>query len=574
VKKALSSLDWGALKAHLESIDISINELSDLRGHIRRFSNFICKHPRRDFQQRRDSFWENLRQFIEERFGISAASEVENEFDLIKQIERGYHSILFSLAKCSIGKKEASIRVSSTIKRACLEYKDLLHRTDKTLSEKKQLNLLSGILLQDENGNKFSSDAVLEGLSTTVAITLIMEAFKNNWFENEIIVLPELPEATEEDCFQAGATQIHALIWLHWQRMEKQRRFLGGDFCTLKGEKIPPSFPKRIDELIEYHPPDGGLSEQEVYDYLANTRLKDRLIQTYTEMEMKCGLSKRGSGICGSPDLPPKDFVSGEEAHACVSLSETLGYSLVDDNARPGGLRLLEWVRGYAVLKEIASVQASSEKVSSNAFSILLSKTKLVGILQNCGLKGDLASRFIEVTCLRKLSHDLFDYPLIRVGASDYLLFGPAVIHTNFALVVLSNLASRGENLGRKEKAFEKSMQKFFHKQGMQVFSFKVHRNNQEYEFDAVLPWEGYMFVFECKNHSLSGREPEQVFYFDQETKSQAKQVKRLAWISTPEKSHNIFPRDYFCRRDNFRFPHQGTSTSFSKTPAELRIGL
>jgi hypothetical protein len=51
----------------------------------------------------------------------------------------------------------------------------------------------------------------------------------------------------------------------------------------------------------------------------------------------------------------------------------------------------------------------------------------------------------------------------------------------------------------------------------------------EEYEYDVVLCWDNYVFVFECKSRSLSGHHPVQAYHFGLEMRSGAKQVKRLA---------------------------------------------
>lgn len=529
VKNALGTLEWGMLKAHFEDIALSLGDLTDLCGHIRRFTDLICKYPRNDFEQRRAKFFTEIQGYIDSHFGVEAANEVAKELAIITRIEGGYRSILDFLGKCAIGKQLPTVRVAGTISRACHEYHDLIRRCDKTLAEKKQLNLLSGIHLQNDVGNTVSADAVLEGLSDSVAMTLIMEACKNNWFDGETVVLPQLPEVLEEIRLQSGTTQILALIWRQWQRLEKRYRFLGGELCICKGGELPSGIPARVKELVDYMPLEGGFSEREVYDYLANIRLKDRLVQNFFEMEIESGLSGKGVGISDGASLPPHQFISSYEAHADMSLSQTLGYSIADDDERPGGLRLLEWVRGYAVLKEIARSRTANDDVSDDSYAIVLMETELVDILQACGLKGNLATQFITLTCLHKSSRDMFDCPLVRIEPSSYLLFAPSVIDLDITLVVLSNLSNRSEQLGRKGKAFEQSMHKFFRKRGMEAFTFKVHRDGQEFEYDAIVPWEGHLFVFECKNRSLSGNDPVQIYYFDLEVKSQATQARRLA---------------------------------------------
>jgi hypothetical protein len=329
--------------------------------------------------------------------------------------------------------------------------------------------------------------------------------------------------------YQSGSTQALALCWRQWQRVEKRRRFLGGDLLLYREDQLPSGLPSQITTLIAYRPEDEGLTEREVYDYLANTRLHDRLIQTFMEMEMEGGLSGQGVGIADGAALAPAQLVSTEEAHASVSLSEVLGYSIVEDEERSAGLRLIEWVRGYIVLKEIAKARTQDQAAPGDAYAIRLEEAELVGILQGCGLKDDAAACFIALTCLHRSARDMFDCPLVRVGPSTYLLFAPAVIDLNIAMAVLSNLSNRDAELGRKGKAFERVVHEVFRKRGIPVFGFRVRRGREEYEFDAIVPWDRYLFLFECKNHSLSGNDPVQAYYFDLEVASQARQARRLA---------------------------------------------
>ncbi len=529
VKNALEALDWDALQAHLVEIALSRDQLTELCGYIRRYSDLICKYPRKDFERRRTRFLDQIRAYAEVKLGEDAAAEVTRETALITQIEQGYRGILELLGRCAIGERPAPIRVSGSISRACHEYQELMRRRDKAMAKSTELNLMSGLRLQDDDGQSAPLDAVLDGLSESVAMTLIMEAYKNCWFVDDIVVLPDLPAVDDEVRYQSGSTQALALCWRQWQRVEKRRRYLDGDLLLYRGDQLPPGLPDQITTLITYRPEDEGLSQRDVYDYLANTRLHDRLIQTFMEMEIESGLSGQGVGITGGAALPPVQLVSMEEAHADVSLSEVLGYSIVEDEERPEGLRLLEWVRGYIVLKEIAKARTQDETATGDTYVIRLEKVELLGILQACGLKEDAAACFIAHTSLHRSARDMFDCPLVRVGASGYFLFAPAVIDLNVAMTVLSNLSNRGAELGRKGKAFEHVIQEVFRKRGIPVFGFRVRRGSEEYEYDAIVPWDGYLFVFECKNRSLSGNDPAQAYYFDLEVASQARQVRRLA---------------------------------------------
>ena len=103
------------------------------------------------------------------------------------------------------------------------------------------------------------------------------------------------------------------------------------------------------------------------------------------------------------------------------------------------------------------------------------------------------------------------------------------MINLNVPLAILSNLSARRVSLGRKGTAFEESVKQLFLSRKIDVYSFKAYRDEQEFEYDAVVAWGAYIFVIECKNRSLSGNDPAACYYFDLEVGSQVRQVHRLA---------------------------------------------
>jgi hypothetical protein len=449
--------------------------------------------------------------------------------ELFKLIEHGYRSILAALAKCDIGKQSPEIRASACISRACYQYHDFSNRTLLALQKMKRFEVSAGIDVRDDDGNPVSMDDLSEGLATSVNATLIMEAIKNDWFDGEIVVLPSLPPVSETERYQSGATQVMALFWRHWQRLERRRRYLEGEIRTLRGDQMPSGTPPTIEAVIQYVPEKNGLSEREVYDYLANERLKDRLIQTFLEMNVETRIGDQSVGIDAPARLPPDALISPEELHGGVSLSEILGYPIVNDTERPAGLRLVEWVRGYAVLKELGRQRAHKADATGDDLLPVFTEDELLEVLERCGLERAAAARFMELASLHRASRDMFDCPLIRLAGGKVALFAPAVLSVNIAMVVLSNLSNRTEELGRKGKAFEEHIREVFKRNNIDVFAFKVKRDGETYEYDAVAVWGDYIFVFECKNRSLSGNDPGQAYYFDLEVRGQAKQASRLA---------------------------------------------
>jgi len=95
-------------------------------------------------------------------------------------------------------------------------------------------------------------------------------------------------------------------------------------------------------------------------------------------------------------------------------------------------------------------------------------------------------------------------------------------------MVVLSTLSHLSVQLKRKGKAFEEIVLATFEKAGIKPYTFKAKRGEEEYEYDAVVPWGDYVFVIECKNRSLPFGSAVQMQYFDLETQDNIRQVHRL----------------------------------------------
>jgi hypothetical protein len=260
-------------------------------------------------------------------------------------------------------------------------------------------------------------------------------------------------------------------------------------------------------------------------DFIANERLHDRMLQNFMEMSVETRMREHELGIAGPAPLIPAGYVSAEEIHSAVALSEILGYSVADDRERPAGLRLVEWLRGYAFLKCLAKERFEN----SLAGVIVLEESELASGLQRVGISPDAARYFIEHATLGRTSRDMYDCPLVKTASGKLILFAPGLLGAKIASVVLSNLGRLREPLSRKGTAFEAGVRGFFAKRSMACRGFKVKRDGEEYEFDAVLVWGDYVFVFECKNRSLSGLDPVQAYYFEMENSSNADQVRRLA---------------------------------------------
>jgi hypothetical protein len=523
-KKAFEERDWPVLRSHLEEIGLDESTLDALLGHLRRTHGFILRYPNQKQELRRDAFLKELRQYVRVSKGEAAEQRVVQEIDLLLHVERGYRSILLMLDAADISKLAPNVRVAAYLRCIVGEYADVLRQQEEKTRKLKQLTMPNAPLADTADGQSISVDAVFNSLVTALSTSLIMESHKNRWHDSRgVITLPVLPAVGDNEVLLAASTQALAMCWSRWQRTEERTRFLGGKLEQFTAPNLPSWAPSEATSATLYTP-----DEAEFFDYAANERVLDRLGQQFMEVMTETGAPDRVSGIAGGVPLLPAEIVSLSEFQAAGSLGDILTYEIANDTERLGGLRLVEWVRGYAVLQQLATDSYEAHRSTSDLATII-PRSDLLIVLERCGLTRPSAEHFIEQVTLKIASDDLFDSPLIQMQDDKLMVFGPALITANLAAVVLSTLATLQEPLSRKGHSLERAIVSLLQEHQLHARGFKVTRDGQEYEYDAVLAWGNYVFVFECKNRSLSSNRPVNAYYFELGVRSAVRQVKRLA---------------------------------------------
>ena len=523
VKQALDNLDWSMLKDHLDKAEMDDCSLEFILGHLRRTNSLIMPYPDKKREARRADFFDYLTKYIFMNLGEEATVSLLKEVALLNRIEQGYRGILDILDQCEISHFPPDVRAAAYISRSAYQYTHLIKDFYELIEARKEIGPRSPLFMSEDLA-QVSPDQVIGAIVETLTISLVMEAYKNSWFDaNGYVVLPALPEIGDEERYKAGSTELMGIWWQRWRHTEERKRFLGGTFEEYTAPNLPAWAPKKAQSVIVYNP-----LEMILFDYISNERLNDRISQTYLEMLFETNIESNTEEIQNGAPLLPDAFVSTDEVHAAVTISEILSYDIAKDQEQPAGLRLVEWLRGYAVLKELVK-QRSGTGHEATSLIFESSFEELLTLLCKNGMHKESVSIFLDTVTLDRTSQDLFDSPLIKLREGTLLVFAPGLISTNLARVVLSTIANQGEPLARKGKAFENYILSFFKNNGLSAQSLKFNENGQEYEYDVILSWGDYVFIFECKNHSLSNNNPIKAYYFELERRSNAKQVKRLA---------------------------------------------
>lgn len=538
IRTALKTFNWSKLQAELDSCELTDTALEEVLGHVQREEGLVFRYPDVKREGRRTELLDKFRAYVEGRLGLEAAEKVEAVRALLETAEGGYRRILKKLGECDMSKLSSETRTSASLYRAAHEYDHMDKQFHEVLKNNPGPDLFFQGPLSTGNDGRFSPDGTLEAIVGSLTNTLLMEAHKNSWFDAEHVVLPALPKVGEDELFKAGSTQLLALMWQAWRKTEQRLRYLGGLLESLTPPNLPQGAPDNAECVIVFRP-----TEDEFYDYIANERLCDRLTQNFMEMHTELNIRGKLATKGASAKLPPVEYVSEQEIHAAITLSNTLSYSIADDEETPGGLRLIKWLRGYAVLKQVADKPGYEAGADPDELVQYVNPVSLRDSLQECGLTVSDVDLFLSAATLHKRSRDLFDCPLIKSATGDYILFRPALLNANLAQIVLSVLSSKGEALEKKGKAFEKDLRRKLREAGLDAKGFKVKRDGEEYEYDAVLPWGDYVFIFECKNHGLSQRNPQQAYHFASTAKSDAEQVVRLA--DALKRYPNILAREF-----------------------------
>ncbi|NRD59964.1 hypothetical protein, partial [Corallococcus exiguus] len=124
-------------------------------------------------------------------------------------------------------------------------------------------------------------DSAVESFVRFVSLTLKMEAYKNRWIDaDEMVVVPTLPEVTDEQVFQAGATLILAVIWQRWEGTEEQARVQGRTLRFLRDDERPKNAPAEFTHYIV----EEGDDTSDWLHRIAFERVADKLAQNLMEV--------------------------------------------------------------------------------------------------------------------------------------------------------------------------------------------------------------------------------------------------------------------------------------------------
>lgn len=513
--KSRSSTD---LLTHLAQLTSDQGLVDRLARLVKRAGGLIHERPDGSGQKKRDALLSDIRNYL----ALTTAGLNLEQFDdacrIVHIAEEGYHRILGILERTEFAKLDPATRAAAVVARMEANLSVLRADTEAALVATGKVIMPGGANLRGADGQLVSSDAVVSGMVSSLSGTLMMEGYANGWFDKKgWLVLPTLPLASDADIFRAGSSEYLSASWRKWGHLEQTARFEDTEILELAGSDLPREAPEGVELVLQRE------ATCQTYDLIANERAMDREGISALDLHKSIDVGSVGKGVEAAVAAAPEEWVSPEELSNTLSLSEALGYEILKDEKEYGGLRLSQWVRGYAALAAWVEARQTVDRKGL----LTIAQSDLKALLERVSLTASNAEQFMDAVSFGRGSRDLFDAPLVR-SEGDWLLIAPALAAPRLARIIPSLLASKKIQIERKGKAFEARVIAMLEKQNLKPKLVKVNREGGEYDFDVLVPWGDYIFHFECKNHGLSGNDPAQAHYFIKEIEDNLEQVERL----------------------------------------------
>jgi hypothetical protein len=221
--------------------------------------------------------------------------------------------------------------------------------------------------------------------------------------------------------------------------------------------------------------------------------------------------------------LPPNRFISLDELSTHVTLDMLYHFDL-RGGTKINGLNPAVLTRGYAVLR-----RCYAQGFGQADFSVVeIDRPRLVQALRNGSLADSEIDAFLAIVIFGRDSKDLFDCPVIASDNGKLYLLRSFSQFTSLPRVIVSRLTSLRSKFENKGPRFELEVIDEFVENGVPAKGFTFTIGAEEYQFDCVVLWENYLFVFECKNYLLPSDSAAQEFYFMEAMNDATQQVQRL----------------------------------------------
>jgi len=473
-------------KYSLKGLDVKLNKLNDdeliyLLKEVSKNTNLINQFP----NSKISNFRESLKLYYLER-------DIKTQFfSNIETIENLYKVILDNKIKID----------EITLFQNLFNFSKLKYNQ---VSDLTKMELKEGEVLNEKQLKLDSINSEIETLCKIVNYNLQSMFYLKPEFSNEKneIVLPyEVLENKNCENYLLENILSNTGIWDILQDIDYNFKFFNDDFNkSIINEKNEISV---------------KTSDLQLYSMIAMQRMQSIHTNTLVDQYRSFG------SILKKMDSTKKEYIFLQ------SLFYRLYFINIDEDKKEyNGLTIKEWFLGFLSLREISEINEFST-VSIEEIKKIFTKN---GILDKKHL-----IIIDNLTYKREKRADLYDTPIIKVNNDSYFIFPLTIKYSNIEKVLASIFSKLDLHIVDKGKLFEKDVIETLRKQEKNInfkvseVSFKVKGEPKpQYQYDAVLEWDNYIFIIECKNRSIASTESISLNHFESKLDEYINQVNRL----------------------------------------------
>ena len=518
----ISQIIRSAKKYDFNSLEKLLNEIKipDLESTLKKINYHVnLVNQRSTSKSERISTFRNLL----EKYYLEKDIQT-NIFQNIEVIESLYNEILNDRNKI-LGEFKSHEILKTQLSLAHSLYNRILmhsHEIKKSISAGECNFFENSIHIESEyfDGKDISSH--IEELSKVFYMNLIISSYENNWFDNEsneAIISFSIVSKEEIDAEIYKKTKIsqdlifNSGLWDITEDLDFRLRFFDNEI-VVKENKI-------------FH-------TNNIYRNLGNYALiaRKRLERMQTQQ------------LFSMLPIIEKIEIKDESQLAYLSTIvqfESLYYVDVEkDKTLYKNLTIKEWINSILALKEIAHDQGFTLIRLDDLFKVL-------GKYNIPELKNKIV---LENFTFKSSSKDLYDTPILKFS-NDLILIFPLTMYAPDIISIINSIFSENKlTIEDKGYDFEDYVFNFLEEQMEMIEDFKVSKpkfNNQdgEFQYDAIIEWDKYIFIIECKNRSIPNTTAMSLKDFQEKSNEYIDQVLRLRrGLTTYPEEHGIDIKD------------------------------
>lgn len=370
-------------------------------------------------------------------------------------------------------------------------------------------------LSMEDNLKKVNElDGLLPIFSNTLTLNLKFIAYSEKWFVDEFLQLPNEDMLKDNNIIASDEEINFAIIitnfWIFIENKYTEWRYLDNKLSLhhvqdLKKQLSNKDF-RNISKKHNYYLR-CCISPIHPYAYIAQMRLSRMLNNQSIQAHQILSSSKNPMGV--------------EDIEINTSISTLCNILHVKPTTKFGELTIKEWVVCFFSLNMEARNNSRQRLYMQEDFKSIFPKT----------ITSAQRDYFINTMSFKKNTLDMFDAPLIKTISGGIIFLSEFWYATNHVNMFLSITGKNNIKVDKKGKAFEVSIIDFFKRQkklGLDVFEFKIKVDGNEFQYDAIVVWEEYVFIIECKNRSILNTTTNSMKDFVKKADDYIQQVKRL----------------------------------------------